>query len=78
MDINFIFVEILDDVLFEKGCKLFMCFIEFLKGVVVMNGLLFVDWIEVCFVGWFNVGKLSLINVLINCKLLVCVLNILG
>jgi len=68
MDINFTFAETPDDASFEKGRKLFTRPIEFLKGVVAMNGLPPADRIEVCFAGRSNVGKSSLINALTNRK----------
>ena len=46
----------------EKGRKLFSGNIDFLKGVVDMNGLPPADRLEVCFAGRSNVGKSSLIN----------------
>lgn len=46
----------------EAGTRLFRGEIEFLKGVVAMNGLPPADRMEVCFAGRSNVGKSSLIN----------------
>ena len=46
----------------EKGRKLFAGNVDFLKGVVDMNGLPPADRLEVCFAGRSNVGKSSLIN----------------
>ena len=52
----------------ELGRKLFSGPVEFLKGVVAMDGLPDADRIEVCFAGRSNVGKSSLINALTNRK----------
>ena len=46
----------------EKGRKLFAGNVDFLKGVVHMDGLPSADRLEVCFAGRSNVGKSSLIN----------------
>lgn len=46
----------------EAARKLFAGPVEFLKGVVAMQGLPPGDRIEVCFAGRSNVGKSSLIN----------------
>lgn len=79
MELLFFIVEEFDEISCEKGCKFFVgSNVDFLKGVVVMNGFLVDDWIEVCFVGCFNVGKFSLINVLMGCKGFVCVFNMSG
>ena len=48
----------------EVGRKLLTGQVEFLKGVVAMNGLPPDDRVEVCFAGRSNVGKSSLINAL--------------
>ena len=48
----------------EEARKLLTSEIEFLKGVVAMDGLPPADRIEVCFAGRSNVGKSSLINAL--------------
>lgn len=48
----------------EAGRKLLTGQIEFLKGVVAMDGLPPADRLEVCFAGRSNVGKSSLINAL--------------
>ncbi len=48
----------------EAATRLFRGEIDFLKGVVAMDGLPPADRLEVCFAGRSNVGKSSLINAL--------------
>ena len=52
----------------EVGRKLFSGPVDFLKGVVAMDGLPDADRVEVCFAGRSNVGKSSLINAIANRK----------
>ena len=52
----------------EVGRKLFSGPVDFLKGVVAMDGLPGADRVEVCFAGRSNVGKSSLINAITNRK----------
>ena len=53
-----------DEFATEAGRKLMTGEVEFLKGVVAMDGLPPADRLEVCFAGRSNVGKSSLINAL--------------
>ncbi|MEM9741036.1 MAG: ribosome biogenesis GTP-binding protein YihA/YsxC [Pseudomonadota bacterium] len=68
MQLRFPEAEAPDDATLETGRKLFAGGVDFLKGVVAMEGLPPADRSEVCFAGRSNVGKSSLINALTNQK----------
>ena len=68
MNLPFPIAEIRDDAEAELGHKLFSGPVNFLKGVVAMDGLPEADRVEVCFAGRSNVGKSSLINAITNRK----------
>ena len=70
MQLTFPITDEPDEFARENGRKLFTGEIDFLKGVVAMNGLPPADRIEVCFAGRSNVGKSSLINALTGRKAL--------
>ncbi|SES64914.1 ribosome biogenesis GTP-binding protein YihA/YsxC [Oceanicella actignis] len=57
-----------DPALAERGRKLFLGPVAFVKGVVAMDGLPPADRPEFCFAGRSNVGKSSLINALTQRK----------
>ena len=68
MQLSFPIVEDLDPTVVEAGRMLFHAPIDFLKGVVAMDGMPPADRIELCFAGRSNVGKSSLINALTGRK----------
>lgn len=65
---KFPILEIDDPEAVKKGQKLLTGDVEFLKGVVSLDGLPPDDRTEVCFAGRSNVGKSSLINALTRRK----------
>ena len=68
MILPFPITELESEIASEIGRKLFSGPVDFLKGVVAMDGLPNADRVEVCFAGRSNVGKSSLINALTNRK----------
>ena len=68
MSLSFPIAELRDGPETELGRKLFAGPVEFLKGVVAMDGLPEANRVEVCFAGRSNVGKSSLINAITNRK----------
>ena len=68
MILSFPEVEPKSDAEAELGRKLFAGPVDFLKGVVAMDGLPPADRMEVCFAGRSNVGKSSLINAITHRK----------
>lgn len=64
MTLPFPLAEHPDPLAEETGRKLLTGEVDFLKGVVAMEGLPPADRLEVCFAGRSNVGKSSLINAL--------------
>ena len=64
MTLPFPLAEAPDPPAAERGRKLFAGPVDFLKGVVTMDGLPAGERIEVCFAGRSNVGKSTLINAL--------------
>ncbi|WP_290688448.1 MULTISPECIES: ribosome biogenesis GTP-binding protein YihA/YsxC [unclassified Haematobacter] len=69
-DLTFTLAPEPEDAARERGRLLFAGPVDFLKGVVAMDGLPPADRLEVCFAGRSNVGKSSLINALTGRKAL--------
>ncbi|CUH78803.1 ribosome biogenesis GTP-binding protein YihA/YsxC [Tropicibacter naphthalenivorans] len=68
MELQFKLADAPEEAEREAARKLFLGEVDFLKGVVAMDGLPPDDRIEVCFAGRSNVGKSSLINALTRRK----------
>jgi len=66
--VQFTLADMPDEAALETGRLLFCGPVDFVKGVVAMQGLPPADRLEVCFAGRSNVGKSSLINALTNRK----------
>ena len=64
MTLPFPLAEAPDPAAAERGRQLFAGPVDFLRGVVTMDGLPAGERIEVCFAGRSNVGKSTLINAL--------------